>query len=224
MATITNDLTQPGDIFQYNVRLWSFAEPGISGIGTASNYGAGTETRQMAIANYVGGQRPYRDGDPGTPADGLLQPPAEVEDGNDNGVIDNGEDSPNVGIEGELDGDVYLLPEVFTQQLTAVDIDNDGAVELPQTTNLAEVAGGVTGLEASQEQVIKHIATHELCHAVGCRSVHTKDDEDLQYEATNNWRRDDHIGTQNTRGGTATSKEIIIHNLADQLLAPEAPQ
>jgi hypothetical protein len=120
-------------------------------------------------------------------------------------VADNGECTVN----GVLGGDVFV-PGVFTADLTAQDVNNDSCVELPfvpdPTTLQAcdPTAAVAAGVQATLQQVVRSIATHELGHAAGV-NVHTTDSTDLMYQYSINWVRDGHFSP--TAAGL-----IQIHN------------
>jgi hypothetical protein len=182
--------------------------------------------------------RPYehRSNDPlailtapdGTP---MLAPVASVGDsskkGMDNGILDTGE---RLGADGRLAGDTYI-DRRFDLQLSVMDSNNDGCVELPfvadPTTiaprcdpaadygsgpaNGAQFDGSLVtrppaaGVQATRQQAVRAIITHELGHATGAN--HQSSDPDcIMYSATINWIRDHRFSP------TATAPSIQIHN------------
>jgi hypothetical protein len=191
VVKVTNNLTQnfatsDGHINKRGIRDWDWDTKGYSGIGTATFYGSGTTTYQIALDNYFTDQ-PYIDhptaGNPGE-LDPVVN--ANVEDKNDNGALDKKEDT--VSNNNVLDGDHLALPVTYAYDLSAHDIDGDTFVELPLVTDpsLPQSAGFVD--EYSLAQVLKHTITHELGHALGMN--HNANNTCLMYQYSNNWSRD----------------------------------
>jgi predicted Zn-dependent protease len=78
-----------------------------------------------------------------------------------------------------------LVPGSYNQQITAFDINNNGLVELPFTSDPNNID---TNYEYTKPQVLKHTITHEMGHAVGMG--HNSDSTCVMYEYSNNWSRD----------------------------------
>jgi uncharacterized repeat protein (TIGR01451 family) len=208
-----------GTISKTGVRLWANATLGYTTPnGTATTYGAATIYKR-AIECYFN-CRPYehRTNDPArvvAAPDGtaMLAPIAVVSDssatGRDNGRADTGETLIN----GALAGDTYI-PGSFTQQLSALDVNNDGCVELPTqmdptTVARCNTAAGTAAVpSATKQQVVRSVLTHELGHATGV-ATHTTDSTDLMYVSTINFTRDGHFSS-------AAAGLVQIHNKGAQ--------
>jgi len=220
MATITYDAancsggTACDHSGKTGVRQWQFPTLGFSTFGSSTTYGDARVFVRALKGYFV--DRPYKHQEnlAGTfiPASGgkpSLAPITIVCDnlavGADNGLADSGECTVN----GALGGDVFS-PGVFTADSTAMDVNNDGCVELPfvpdPTTLQAcdPTAATAAGVQATLQQVVRSIATHELGHASGI-NVHTTDSTDLMYQYSINWTRDGHFSP------TATGL-VQIHN------------
>lgn len=190
VATITNNLSgalgsEDGNINKLGgIRSWWMDTAGYSGIGNATTYGSGTRTYQIAINNYFN-QKPYTDDSACSSPDLNPIEDACVEDKNDNGIEDKKEGN-NDDI---LEGDHVAYPISYDNDHTVVDIDADGMIEHPTTSDPFEPASGTYPFEYTMAQVLKHTLTHELGHATGM--VHNASDFCLMYMYTNNWSRDD---------------------------------
>ncbi|MFC1844356.1 MopE-related protein, partial [Thermodesulfobacteriota bacterium] len=197
-------------------RDWVWAVKGYSGTGDATSYGS-IYTYQKALDNYFG-QRPYYDkntlvnGGSGLEWDATpnnqLDKLSSVEDQNDNGEWDTGEDRiyPG-GTADSLDGDYVVEVETasnYVQQLTVFDINNNGMVEHPLQGDPETVSADYQYMKA---HALKHTITHEIGHAVGIES-HTSDTTCIMNEPSVNWSRDHHFSDN-----VAVAKELIqIHN------------
>ncbi|MBI3248639.1 MAG: SBBP repeat-containing protein [Deltaproteobacteria bacterium] len=202
VVELENDLTgthqgDNGHINKRGVRDWEWDTKGESEIGTATEYGSPV-TYQKPLDLYFA-DRPYLDGEP---QDGLLNPvnAASVEDGNDNAVLDIrkglNEDKIRNGV---LDGDQFV-PGRFDQAFSALDVDQDGRVELPVVNLPSQID---PRFEYSKAQVLMQTITHEVGHAIGM--THNEDANCLMYRLTPNWSRAHCV--------SASSKaEIQIHN------------
>ena len=197
-----------GDINKNGVHVWFPDRKGLSGIGTSAAYGPGTKVYQVPTERYFQ-QRPYQDGN----SSGQLEAPddASIEDSNDNAANDriqgnNFEDAAGDG----LDGDLYV-PGSFAEGLTALDIDNDGHVEMPRQTDPANIPPTV---EYTLEQVYKHVGTHELAHAAGAIQDHSLDPTDVMNAETEDWQRDGHLGVSSDGSGNSSAGQMKIHNTA----------
>jgi len=137
-----------------------------------------------------------------------------VENGTDNGVADSGECTttriePTGTVKIVPGGDVFA-PGVFNAELSAMDVNNDFCVELPfapdpTTVPLCNPAAdsGPDG-SATLQQVTRALISHELGHAAGI-NIHTTDPNDLMYQFTTNWTRDN-------RFSPAAAQLLQIHN------------
>ena len=177
--------TEDGNINKLGgTRNWWMDTGGYSGIGNATTYGPGTRTYQTAVDNYFE-QKPYLD-DPGCASPDLN--PIEdacVEDKNDNGVLDKKEgDRDDI-----LEGDHMASPISYYNDHSVMDIDSDGMIEHPTTSDPTAPANGTYPFEYTIAHILKHILTHELGHATGM--LHNAFDFCLMYMYTNNWSRDD---------------------------------
>jgi len=202
------------------VRNWDFATLGSSNVGNGTTYGANCKVMRKST-NYYFSDRPHDDGNTWTaaaqwnnPPNGVLDPvnPERVEDTNDNGGLDANENNgaasaPNDDADGNIDGD-HPVPAgaswSWTQDLSPVDIDNDGKVECPRDNQVPVPDAD----EYTKAQVVHHVTTHEMGHAVGINGPyagHCNDSTCLMYRWTNNWSRDGHF-CNDCRG------MILIHN------------
>jgi hypothetical protein len=115
--------------------------------------------------------------------------------GSDDGSAQSGECSVG-GLPG---GDVYR-PGQFRLDMTAMDVNNDGCVELPfvadpttltlcsQSSNKPSLDDSASAPQATFQQAVRHVITHELGHAVGV-NMHTSVATDLIYMYSINWTR-----------------------------------
>jgi hypothetical protein len=100
-------------------------------------------------------------------------------------VLDAGD--TELGIPNSVpDGDLVSTPISYSNALTVMDIDNDGAVELP-------LAGDPSSINTSHEytmpQVLKHTITHEMGHTVGI-GIETTEENCVMYLNSIDWSRD----------------------------------
>jgi hypothetical protein len=192
VVTITNDTVnfyQPGQehIQKRGVRDWKWPVKGASGIGDGTSYGGNTKTYQKALVSYFE-EKPYLDQGPNPPGtSGKLDPISAVEDQDDDGVWDNGEDMTG-GTSGSLDRDKYV-PGNYAKTLSTFDIDKDSLVELPVFSSYND--SRLSANEYTKKHVLKHTITHELGHAVGISASHTQNASCVMYQYSNNWSRDD---------------------------------
>jgi protocatechuate 3,4-dioxygenase beta subunit len=223
MATVTYDAANcsGGQACDHSgktgIRQWQFPTLGFSSFGTSSAYGDARVFVRAMKAYFI--DRPYlhqenvlgtylpKANSGGVP---MLAPITIVCDsvsaGSDNGVADTGECKD---ASGNLGGDVFK-PGVFNLDVTAMDVNNDGCVELPfvgdptTLTRCDPKAPSASGVQATFQQVVRSIITHELGHASGI-NTHTADSTDLMYQYSINWTRDGHFSP------TAASL-IQVHN------------
>jgi hypothetical protein len=122
-------------------------------------------------------------------------------------------DAGDATVSGLLAGDTYIAGS-FNQQLSALDVNSDGCVELPivpDPTTLTRCAPNLPSAaapSATKQQVVRSIVTHELGHAVGV-NTHTTDSTDIMYQYSINWTRDGNFSS-----GAAVL--IQIHNKGQQ--------
>jgi len=213
--TSGGNIYRVGEPFGNGVRNWSFDTLGESGIGTATTYAYGypCQVYYPAVTHYFY-DTPHDDHMTWTAPgmwtgapNGVLDPvnPERVEDCNDNGEVDedpgyneaDGNATPPMDNTDEfLDGD-HPLPsdgswDWLAGELSPMDIDNDGLVELPMDNEVPVPAAD----EADEDQVVRHVATHEMGHAVGINGPyngHCDDDTCVMYRYANNWKRDGHF-------------------------------
>jgi hypothetical protein len=172
----------------------------------------GTNVYRTAIYNYVK-ERPYIDGNgtddgSGNAApvcmqaganinniNGILESIDAVDDKDDDGLLDGGEDNRTCD-DSELDGDRMIRPSAscafpdcaMGQDLSGNDIESDGRAELPRASDPGTLTSGVDTDEFTIEQIVKHVTTHELGHTIGM--PHNSVNGCLMYEYTTDWKRD----------------------------------
>jgi len=209
---------ETGHIIKRGIRDYTFATLGLSSYGNDTAYGANCTIYKPSM-DYYYSDIPYRDyttfdgtnmGNQNAwgPKNGVLDPITAVEDRDDDGKKDGGEDKNHNGV---LDGDYIVRnpnypagssdPWEFNHDLSPFNVDNDNPVqvELP-------VAAGVNHItdEYLPSQVLKHVITHEIGHNVGI-DLHTADSTCVMYNSSINWLRDNHFST--------AAKDLIrIHN------------
>ena len=148
---------------------------------------------------------------------GVPLPTNTVEDLGDGGVLNGTDDSSAPGCpagvtgNGQLDGDQWtgldgnrtaswnvsqIRPIVETDAwpdastntpLSPMDVDGDGAIELPRARSRAEVDPAT---EHTPEHALKHTLTHELGHVVGLPFNHHSGVPSLHFAGSPNWTRD----------------------------------
>jgi len=213
---ITNDSTntfnnESPNLYKRNIRDWTFKVLGQSGFGNSTAYGSAFIYQKVLYAYFS--DRPYKDSTtlqgttlsgPWGIANGRLDPISKVEDANDNGKKNSGEDKNGNGL---LDGDYPVPvtagnagpPWLYNQDLSPFNINknfynndtNRPLVELP----VASDPGNVNpAFEFTREQVLKHVTTHEIGHAVGV-SVENADSTCVMYQYSTNWIRDNHFSS-----------------------------
>jgi Big-like domain-containing protein/beta-propeller repeat-containing protein len=212
-------------------RNWTFSQLGFSSYGTATAYGSDSRVTKRAVDAYFS-DRPYQRRTAGLSActassttpcfvvagDGraMLTPLSLVGDlSNDSGVKDTAKEV--VDASGQLLGDAYVAGS-FGLQLSAMDANNDGCVELPfvgdprSTSKCNPTAEFADSPQATKQQVARSLITHELGHNIGI-NTHTTDSTDIMYQATNNWIRDGSQQFGATGQFSATAAGLIqIHN------------
>jgi hypothetical protein len=198
-----------GNIHQTGIRDWAWDTKGLSGVGNGIYWGAGTRTYQLAHSNYFT-QKPYIEQTPGesgkldpirTAADSLFT----VEDVNDNGTKDTGEDKNN---DRKLNGDLLQVATktcvhptcTLNKNLSPFDIDKDGNVELPECSLASSID---SNYEYTWKHALKSTITHELGHAVGI--YHTTVYNCIMANVSGNWSRDHTFSAE-------ASSQIQIHN------------
>jgi hypothetical protein len=194
-----------GTTRQVDVRQWDFYGLGFSGFGTSTAYATTVKVLKRAVDGYFR-SKPYRHRGPlaGAVGEPWLAPIThpDVGDGNDNGVIETNA--------GEVDSGDILVPGSFSEQLSALDVNSDGCVELPLVGDPATLtrcdpnAADASGPQVTKRQAVRHLITHELGHAVGV-TLHTTDPNDLMYQYTIDWIRDGFLSP-------AAASLVQIHN------------
>jgi hypothetical protein len=213
------------------VRNWTFPTLAYSSFPTTNASGErvyGVPTIYKRAVNAYFGNRPYQHrtnrtsagavaGVSATDSRPMLAPITKTQVGdfsNDNGVYDS-KKSELLGTDGALWGDTYM-PGYYGRafdpttkvtppgmSLSAMDVTNDGCVELPFVTDPSgvDLLGGkldvrcaATGPQArypqaTKQQVLRFLVTHELGHATGITS-HTTLSGDVMYQYSINWVRD----------------------------------
>jgi hypothetical protein len=211
LAKVNNNLVNTylnasAHIAQAGIRSWQWSTKGYSGIGTAYAYGAST-TYQLALDCYFS-DKPYKDGltwdntkaSWTAAADSKLNPISNVEDKTDNGINDRSGSSYETGCSTCPFKSDVLVPGSYNQTVTTFDINNNGVVELPVSSDPNNIN---TTYEYTKAQVLKHTITHEMGHAVGM--LHNSDSTCVMYQYSNNWSRDGHFSN------TAIA-QMRIHN------------
>ena len=130
----------------------------------------------------------------------MLAPITIVCDKAKKGLDDGKPQSGECAVGGILGGDVYD-PTSFSRHLTAMDVNNDGCVELPfvgDPTTLVpcdKTAASAPAPQATFQMVTTSLVTHELGHATGV-NLHTSIATDIMYNTTINWTRAGSFSTQ----------------------------
>jgi hypothetical protein len=146
----------------------------------------------------------------------LLAPLTIVADnsskGSDNGVKDGTEP---VDAQLRLLGDTYI-PGSYGSDFSAFDVNKDRCTELPLVTDpttLTRCPDPDAALgpprQATRQQVVRLMVTHELGHLVGASIYHSANPLSVNYQFTNNWDRDSFFGPE-------TAPELRIHNRGQQ--------
>ena len=216
-------LGEDANIYRRSVRDWTFKTLGMSGFGNITTYGSALTFKKVFEAYFS--NKPYKDhttlrasssslrDGPWDQPDGKLNSIARVEDANDNGKKDGGEDKSGNGL---IDGD-YPVPAGsppgppwnYNQLLSPFNINNNyyngdpdrPVLELPVASNPDTVNAAN---EFTREQVLKHVITHEIGHAAGV-TFENADSTCVMYQYSNNWARDGHFSTD-------AAALIRIHN------------
>jgi len=193
---------ESGHIIKRGVRDYTFATLGLSSFGGDDAYGANCTIYKTAFDYYfsdrpfknhttLGGDMNMRNQDNWLGPNNVLDEITAVEDKNDNGEMDGGENKSGDGL---LDGDYIVRdpeypsenheePWLFNQDLSPFNINND--LEF-----LVELPVGEFEHEYTKAQALKHVITHELGHNTGV-SLHTEDPTCVMFNQSNNWIRDD---------------------------------
>jgi hypothetical protein len=186
--------TENGNINKRGIRDWYFDTLGYSGIGDSPTYGVyGSATIYQKALDCYFSDRPYRDLAPsGQNANGKLNNISTVQDKNDNGINERKSGAWEAGCSDlnqcpwttDVVVIVSYVPQ-FNHQLSAMDIDNNGMVELPL---IGDVSQKNREREYSRHQVLKHVTTHELGHTVGM--TENADGTCVMFQSTTDWSRD----------------------------------
>jgi hypothetical protein len=147
----------------------------------------------------------------------------------DNGILDGGEgfvfvrdDLGNLVVDGggnpipRLRGDVFDRNS-FAADMSALDINNDGCVELPLAYDPSLLgrcdphADFATGEQATKRQVVRQLITHELGHAVGIgdHSNAYVQNPDAIAAFNLDWTRDGYFSP-------GSAAKVMIHNRGRQ--------
>jgi hypothetical protein len=185
--------TQDGRINKSSgARVWDFDTKGYTPGNVAPGVYRDARTYWRSL-NYYFSDKPYIDGntwDSGTSdwtasANNKLDPITMVEDVNDSGLLEAGEDTNGSGGP-PPDGDLYAGSAVYDKDLTVMDIDSDGEVELPLAGDPSNIN---TDYEYTMPQVLKHTITHEMGHTVGI-GIETTESDCVMYLNSIDWSRD----------------------------------
>lgn len=216
---------------------------GFANIGSPSAYGPRVEIYKKSLDGYFR-DKPYRrppahpdDASPRpsfTDAQGtvipMLPPYEEVGDfqvvigvpdlTSDNGILDPGETFVTVpdanGVPTlRLKGDTYDRNS-FAREMSALDINNDGCVELPLADDPSLLsrcnpgADAASGEQATKRQVVRQLVTHEMGHMVGIGD-HSNDllNPDAMAAFNLNWTRDGFFSP-------GSAAKVMIHNRGQQ--------
>jgi hypothetical protein len=159
--------------------------------------------------------RPYQKGTVWTgngwetpgPQDMKLSPLRDCEDQKDSGAYVDGYTDESMGIllgnrpNGAWDGDKALpRDEWLYGNLSPVDIDNDGIVELPRASDPSAVEPDNynqhefdnNGKKYTKARVLKFSLTHEIIHVLAGPS-HSEDSKCVMYKSLKDWKRDDFL-------------------------------
>jgi hypothetical protein len=241
--------TQNPHLYRRAIRDWSFRTLGKASFGGDELYGATCFVYKQSIdklfsdkphhdwTTYSGTKKPHFsnpaywvDG-PNSGLDGIKR----VEDQNDNGLLENDDETGNEILDGDypvpvnitspdpayaqsgisppsgpdIDGDGKDDQWDFRFELSPFNVDNDTApslVELPVMGSAAETIDPL--YENGIEQVIKMMVTHELGHNVGV-DLHTNNSDCTMNSETNNFVMDNFF--------SSTAEALVrIHNPAYQ--------
>ncbi len=190
-----------------------------------------TETYQIPLDHYFE-DKPYVNGvtftavtvldqqQAGASPNGVLDPDTRVRDPQDttpNTPQTNSNDNPLVAGTAPADcqnardeqfGDVAIMRNNFVtctdQSLTAVDINNNGRVELGSGVPEEPADPSLPDFESTIAQVLKRTITHEVGHAVGLRHA-GKPTSALMHVNSYSWRND-------TQLDPTSLPELAIHN------------
>jgi hypothetical protein len=170
---------------------------------TPGEYGLAT-ILAIPLDHYFG-DRPYQKGtvwtgngwDKPAPQDMKLSPLRDCEDQKDSGAYVDGYTDESMGIllgntpNGAWDGDKVLPREEWAANgnLSPVDVNNDGLVELPRASDPNAVN---PAHQYTKEKVLQFSLTHEIIHVLA-GPWHSEDSKCVMYKSLKDWKRDDFL-------------------------------
>src|SRR5262249_9574034 len=141
----------------------------------------------------------------------LLAPLTIVADNSSKGPDDGIVQSELVDGTGKLLGDTYI-PNSYVKDFTVFDTNKDSCTELPLVTDPTTLprctdptAAASVSPQATRQQVVRLMITHEVGHMIGASIYHYTDPLSVEYQYTNNWDRDNLFGS-------LASPDLRIHN------------
>jgi len=188
-----------------DMRQGDFSTMGYSNEGVPTDYGSATKIYNRAVVNYFN-DKPYFEDTVDPISEYMLDPLGSVNDRNDNGKEDDG--YGDITVHDYWDINMYYGSEsTFDHDLTIFDVDNDGFMDRPRDNYTSPLNRFTLDPgESTFKQVVKHLITHEIGHAVGLSEGHNALlPASLNFDGTVDWRRDNNIHPD-ARG------QILIHN------------
>jgi hypothetical protein len=147
------------------LRYWYPHGPAGPIVGTPTTVFVGTIACMFVDKPYVDGATKTGQGQWNDPPNGVLDWLDEVEDVDDDGELDAGEDQDGNSL---LTGDHFERDEYgdhqFDLDLTVYDIDNDGRIEWPMEMYAGEIP---EAHQFSKAQIMAYVVAHEIGHNVG---------------------------------------------------------
>jgi hypothetical protein len=196
-------------LIKRGIRDWTFATLGLTAYGNNDEYGQSCHIYKISLNHYFS-DTPYLDQDTlvGDMSDCIwetpegndrLDPISGCEDKDDDGITPpekkENKCPPDLVLNGDLLKRIVASPPWgFDGDLSPHDINNNDFMELPVATIFPPNPDD----EHNLAQVLKHVTTHELGHAIGI-TLHTQDPACLMYQYTSNWIRDRNFSQEATQ-------------------------